>query len=489
MDRGLNRQAFYFLLVCIGLAVIAELSFFRGEIGISYFLFVGLFYTVFYIRFKGKLTNQRIGLLIITCILLISGSYGFHDKVLFSVLNLFVIMALSLLVVVLMTGPENIKWEFRAIRERIIHKFFGGIGYSISFIDGTLKLLFKNMDPGKSKAIKQVMLALIVAVPLLTVIIVLLMSADSSFANVVSLLPRYLFNYDFIVMTQGVLIVIVLAGLFFGVFQVLQDEDANVDQEEITADKSSWGSAFGFTILLLLNGIYLLFVLIQFKYFFNGNLQAGFTYAEYARRGFFELLTVTLMNWTILVTFLKKVNLKGNPMKRAMKIMYSILIAVSSIMLVSAFLRLSMYEQAYGFTIDRVLAHAVMLFLFVIFIYTFIHIWLEGLRMTHFYFIFGLLFFTGINVFHVEAFIAEKNWERYEETGKIDVYYMSNLASAGMDVLLRLAETEPDYPDLDSVFTRMMHEDKYRELGNWQSFNLTKYKTIDRIKASDFKNE
>lgn len=489
MVQGIVRKDIWFLLACVGLAIVAELGLFRGPIGISYLIFIVLFFTVFYIRFKGKLTNKRMGLLIISCILLITGSYGFHDKVLFSELNLFVVLVLSLLVVVLMTGPANIKWESPILLHRVLEKLLMGIVYSVSLLDRGLKLIFKNMEPERRKAVKQTIVALLVAIPLLAIVMVLLMSADSVFEDMIMVLPTYLLDLNFGEIIFRTAIVVVLAGLYFGVFQVLKRENPQASKENITLDRQGWGTAFGFTILLLLNLVYILFVIIQFKYFFSGNLQDGFTYADYARRGFFELLAITIINWTILVTFLKKIKLDRSRMKFAMKIMYSILIAVSSIMLVSAFLRLSMYEQAYGFTFDRVQAHAVMIFLFVIFTYTFIHIWLEGLRMTHFYFLFGLLFFTGMNVFHVEEFIAEKNWERYEETGKMDVFYLNNLASAGTDVLIRLFETDPNHPDLDMALEQMVNQEDYDQFESWQSFNLAKYKTIEKMKTLDFKNE
>ena len=55
------------------------------------------------------------------------------------------------------------------------------------------------------------------------------------------------------------------------------------------------------TVLLLFNIVYILFIAVQFKYFFSGTLEDGFTYAEYARRGFFELLFVTLINLSITI--------------------------------------------------------------------------------------------------------------------------------------------------------------------------------------------
>jgi hypothetical protein len=47
------------------------------------------------------------------------------------------------------------------------------------------------------------------------------------------------------------------------------------------------------------------FTVIQFAYFFGGqdNISVeGFTYAEYARRGFFELLAVSVMTLALVLT-------------------------------------------------------------------------------------------------------------------------------------------------------------------------------------------
>src|SRR5699024_7320493 len=109
-------------------------------------------------------------------------------------------------------------------------------------------------------------------------------------------------------------------------------------------EKRLWDSITAITILIILNFVYLLFVAIQFKYFFGAHLAEGFTYAEYARRGFFELILVMLMNWTILTSFLKKVQDHRRGIKITINVLYSLLIIFSGIMLASAYQRLSMYE-------------------------------------------------------------------------------------------------------------------------------------------------
>lgn len=488
MKLEVTNKNWLFLFTCIGLGVVGELSFFHEVIGISYIVFITIFLGVFFVLFRMNFSNGRMGMLIVMCILLITGSYALHDKVLFSFLNLIVVVFLSLFAIVLLTSPKGIKWESPRFISRLLIKLGQGIEYSALSINHALKSVFKNMNPEKAKVIKQILIAFVIAVPLLSLIITLLMSADKMFESIILLFPTYMINVNFIEWGFRSLIVIMLTFLFFGVFQTLRKEKKSNDERVTETRKIEWGSAFGLTILILLNSVYILFTIIQFKYFFNGSLQAGLTYAEYARRGFFELIAVTIINWTILISFLKFIKTNNKSMEILLKVMHSLLIMLSGIMLVSAFQRLTMYEVAYGFTFDRVLAHSFMIFLIIIFAYTFIRVWLEGLKLIHFYLIVGLLFYTGLNVIHIEKFIAEKNWERYEEMGKIDVFYLSNLKSAGLDVLIRLQEEKPDDKELQETINMMNEWEDYSGDMPWQSFNLAKYKTITKFQ-SDISND
>lgn len=67
-----------------------------------------------------------------------------------------------------------------------------------------------------------------------------------------------------------------------------------------------------------------------------------------------------------------------------------------------------------------------MLYLFVTFAYTFIRICLEKLPLLHFYFILGLVFYTGLNGLNIEQFIVNKNIEGYKEVEKLDVHYLND---------------------------------------------------------------
>ena len=56
-----------------------------------------------------------------------------------------------------------------------------------------------------------------------------------------------------------------------------------------------------FIVFNSINFVYILFVSVQFAYLFSGDgeMPFGLNHAEYARKGFFELLAVTMINLSI----------------------------------------------------------------------------------------------------------------------------------------------------------------------------------------------
>ncbi|MED3563161.1 DUF4173 domain-containing protein, partial [Bacillus xiapuensis] len=227
------------------------------------------------------------------------------------------------------------------------------------------------------------------------------------------------------------------------------------------------------TVLVLMNVVYLLFAIVQFKYLFSGTLKGDFTYAEYARKGFFELLFVSLINLSITIIVVNFVNRTTKVTKLLTQLLLTILILSSGVMLLSASMRLSIYEEAYGFSFIRVLSHSFMIFLAVIFVYTLIKIWIEKLSLFHFYFITALVYYSAINIIDLNQIVVKQNIARYEQTGKIDVHYLNNLSSTGVLGLIDLFEKDQNIPDLRKVLVERKNE-MMRDDTPWQSYNLKK---------------
>ena len=485
MEIQVRPKDWLFLLVCLGLGLLGELSFFHGRIGVSYLVFIAGFYLVLFLRFRFVFHHRRIGLLLMAAIWILAGSYLFYDSVLFYQLNILIIPVLVFFHIVLITAPKQLNWSRPEFLLLLTAKLRQGLQYVSSFCKFCLQKLFKNITDQRAKTIKHILIGLVIGIPLLLVITGLLMSADAVFQEVMLRLPEFILQFNFIEGIFRVIVVVFLTFLFFGIFQVLHRSSKL--EERLNQEKKNihWDSVIAITILVMLNAMYVLFAAIQFTYFFSDGLQDGFTYAEYARRGFFELLFVTVINWTLLICFLKLVKDERNSIKMTLKIMYSLLIIVSGVILLSAYQRLSLYQAAYGFTLDRILADGFMIFLMVVFAYTFIRVWIERLSLLHFYLIAGVAFYTILNAVHVEQIIVDHNLERYEETGKIDVHYLNSLSYTGLEGLIELYEKEPAFPELENILKHRKAQIELLEQDTWPSFNFTRETVTEKLKDLD----
>lgn len=477
MNITLQKHDWLTLLLCLGLGILIEQSFFHGTIGISYLVFITAFYLVFFWRFKALFfTNRRIGVLIMLCVWLLSASYFLSSNPTFYLLNILVIPFLIVFHIILITSPKQIKWY----RLGFIHYSLTKMGASIRYIFllftiGGTKIK-KGVDQDNLKTYRKVLIGLLISAPLLFVIVGLLASADAQFERIMFSFPNFLAQLDIGEELFRVLIILFYTAAIFGVFQVLYKK-AEEEFIPVNIRKVQWDSVIVLTVLFLLNCVYILFVTVQFKYFFSGTLVGDLTYAEYARRGFFELVLVTLLNLTILVSILTFIGKQSAKIKAAFKIMLTALIVATGVMLTSAFLRLLMYEDAYGFTVARAIAHSFMIFLGVILIYTLVKVWLEKLSLAHFYLISFLLYYTLMNTVNLNSIVVEQNLERYEKTGKIDVFYINTLSDEGVQALVGLYKENPDNQDVQMILRdRKLALVKSSDY-TWQSFTIKRGKT------------
>jgi hypothetical protein len=114
--------------------------------------------------------------------------------------------------------------------------------------------------------------------------------------------------------------------------------------------RQNWKFAGPGVVMLMLLAAYALFTYVQFTYLFGSTLPVTMTYSEYARDGFGQFVAVTLINFTLLGLSLTK----SEPGK-AIRVLQSLLIAASLIVLASAAWRMWLYVDAYGLTMRRVL--------------------------------------------------------------------------------------------------------------------------------------
>jgi hypothetical protein len=471
MEMKIGKSDWIFLLLCLVLGVIAEEAFFRAEIGISYLVFTIAFYALFFYRYRRfSFSHQRLGYLILICIWLMAASYFLNDNLFFYALNIFVIPALVFFHLILITSQKNIRWNKPVFITYLFSRLGAVLKYNFIFASLIGKVMKQGVDENKYLVWKKVSIGILISVPVLFVVLQLLMSADSQFERMLGGIPQWfqLLNGETIF---RIIAVLFCTLTFFALMQTLMKKQINAMVQ--SGDKQTFkiDAIITITVLVLINAVYVLFTIVQFKYFFSGTLQADLTYAEYARKGFFELLFVTLINLTITNLVLTFVDKTIGIIKRFMQLLLTTLVLTSAVLLSSAFLRLSMYEAAYGFSFIRVMAHSFMIFLVVIFMYTLIKIWIEKLSLFHFYFISGLLYYTVMNVIDVEQMVVTENIERYEQTGKIDIHYLNSLSYTGVLGLIDLYEENSQFAGLKNILLERKNAANFDEIP-WQSYNL-----------------
>ncbi|MDP4105148.1 MAG: DUF4173 domain-containing protein, partial [Bacillota bacterium] len=270
-----------------------------------------------------------------------------------------------------------------------------------------------------------------------------------------------------------VMIILVITVVIFGILQVLLLKQKKIIDNETKEYPLQIDRIIALTFLIVLNLVYLLFTFVQFKYFFGGTLQGDFTFAQYARKGFFELLFVSVINLSVLTVVLAFVKQETIMLKHIIQIMLSMLVLLSAVILCSAFLRLAIYEDAYGFTFTRILAHSFMILLALIFAYTFVQIWINKLSLSHFLLISMLVYYAVINTVDMDQIVISKNIDRFKESGKIDIQYMNSLSYTGISGLISLYKKDPNIPDLAATLKQRRVQYNLEET-SWQSFNLKK---------------
>jgi hypothetical protein len=166
--------------------------------------------------------------------------------------------------------------------------------------------------------------------------------------------------------------------------------------------------------------------------------------------------------------------------QRVIQIMLSLLISSTLVMLCSSYIRLLGYEQAYGYTYTRVLVHAFLIFLFVLFLLALYRIWREHTSLFKQYLIVAMIAYVGINYINIDKMIAIQNIERYAQTGKIDIAYLSSLSYDVVPELIKLNEQETKPEGLDGRLERI--KENLNKDQPWQSFNLSKYRVREWLK-------
>ncbi|MFA5830747.1 MAG: DUF4173 domain-containing protein [Candidatus Paceibacterota bacterium] len=303
--------------------------------------------------------------------------------------------------------------------------------------------------------------------------------ADESFNNFVQSIVSFNWRIDEEVFGRIILFVLV-SSFFIGAFGYAfgkREENAGAPEE-----KTRNAGALEMKIFLgSINVLFFIFIILQLEHLFGGGgsvLSEGITYAAYARKGFYELMLAAILSYAIIATAENQIAKNGNSHFRSFKLLSAALIVQTVAILFSAFMRLSLYENAYGFSTIRLYSHALMIWVGVVLFLLMRHI-LGGGTRTKFamqVFVCVILLLFSMNLINPDAFIAKRNLERYELTGRIDAAYLANLSDDAIPYTAKLLD-DPDETVRSNfakeLYPSLRHRTKATEEG-WQSFQISR---------------
>lgn len=476
-DAVSGREKIFTVVFALLLGILFDYLFYMKEIGISHIIFNCFLLSFFMWSAREKLKHKRWeDYFLLSVIFLLSINFAIHSNMFLGFLSFIGVCLLIVVYTILSTNPAA-DWSsiifLTDMLERIIVKALSNIFKPFVFIRDSAAP--KERVQGNRTG-RNILIGIAVSIPILLFIVPLLSSADMAFDYYIRNISS-LFNIRNFGSLPGHIILVSVVFLYiFGYAWSFKFSD-----EEKTYSTPKCGgiidSTIIVTVLIMINIVYLLFSVVQFSYLYGGSgLPQGFTYAEYARRGFFELVAVTIINFFILIISMNLSKREKPVQARTVNISLSILAGFTFNMLFSAHYRLSLYEQSYGFTELRVYVHIFMLFMCMVFAAALFRIWNDKVPLFKVSMVCAVTIFTMLNLVNVDRIIALKNIERYRKTGKIDVPYLAGLSYDAVPEIIKLAD------DSNSDVAGEIREglknkfDALNRGGRWMEFNYSRYR-------------
>jgi len=242
-------------------------------------------------------------------------------------------------------------------------------------------------------------------------------------------------------------------------------------------------------VLGLLDLLFLAFVIVQFRYLFGGaelvQVSPSLTYAEYARRGFFELVAVAalLLGIMLLLDWLAK--LDGPRQATVYRALAGLLVALLFVVIVSALQRMRLYTAEYGLTELRLYTTAFMLWI------TAGAVWYLAtvLRDHRERFLFGALM-AGLVVAAVldaidpDNLIIRTNAARQDAADRFDGSYTLLLSADATPAVIEAFQYIPSYQQTD-VARRLLERWERARAEDWRSWNYGRWRAFQATAANE----
>lgn len=466
--RGLDVLQAAFILGIVGDALLRATPW-----GLNVLLWMVLFVTAGFMllaRWRRKVLSNDARLIILP-LLFFAACFVWRDSPTLQLLDgLAILLALSLMI--LRTRAASLRWA--SIKEHTVAIFMSVFDSAFGLPTILLgDVEWKEIPHSRlTRHMGAVLRGLLIAAPLILLFGGLLMAADAVFEGLIN----HAFDINAELLLSHVGLTTLFAWLAGGLLRGALNEpdavlanssdsgllslnitDANKtievekkDSEKKDDDKSDSPFAHRHLSLSiveigvaigLIDLLFLAFVTVQIRYFFGGSalVQAttGLTYAEYARRGFFELVWVTALVLPVLLIAHWLLR-KENPVhERIFRVLAGAQVALLFVIMASAAGRVRLYQREYGLTEQRFYTIAFMVWLGAVFIW-FAWTVLRGARERFSWgtLVAGFMVVGFLHAINPDALIVRANISHAETGGRgFDASYATGLSADAVPAL------------------------------------------------------
>lgn len=466
--------------------------------GVTIFAIILCLAIAFYFKFSG-IHLTKVSIICFGIVALSALNFSLFDSIIIKGFN-FIFLSISVVYwVCLYTGKRlEDKLSIYMIGDMLNQLLVVPFSNFSCCFEGIKRELAKNKH---GKGLLSGLVGILIFLPVLAVVVNLLVDADAAFESLVGNL-RFSFSSSMleyvIQLVLGIPVACYLYGLVYG--NRYDRHTKHVTLESVEKNAIAFRFAPKLTIysaLTALNGIYIIFFLSQAAYLFSafGNsIPEAMTYAEYARRGFFELCTVAGINMGVIAIAHLITNRKGKEIEiqeipKILKIETVAVCLFTMMLIATAVSKMGMYISYYGLTQLRVYTTWFMIILFIVFAIVALRQFkkFNGSKIAIISFV---LFFMLLCYGNVDGLIAKYNIDRYHEgtLQTVDVAALSELSDAAIPYMYELyqqTEDEELKSNLKSVILGVydggIMRDPYES--TFRDFNLQEYKA-DIIRAN-----
>jgi len=312
----------------------------------------------------------------------------------------------------------------------------------------------KNYRLTKNHPAMRFLLGLAIALPLLAILIALMVSADQVFAAIL----RDFFSGDGelnLARIFGHIITAIIATVFAAgyVYKAKFLAKSEASFKPFNLDK-----IVALAFLLAVNLLFAFFCYIQLAYLFMGGmgtLPGNIVFADYARQGFFQLLFIVVINFSVIIIFLQVFS--HHARTGIVRLMLTLLTLFTGVLIASSFYRMNMYMRVFGFTPLRMSVITFLVMSVLLCIGTLIALFKDKFDVMRSFLIIGMIFLMLANVTgsgfvsgRLNATLYQTNssfhftkrdhfWDADNASSLIEIYNFTDNGDLQADIRRRLA--------------------------------------------------